>query len=36
MTDERGEVLKEKKRKDVKGVHDFRAVDFACGHVVDL
>jgi len=34
--DGRGEVLKEKKRKDGKGVHDFGAIDFACGHAADL
>jgi len=27
---------KEKKRKDGKGVHDFGAIDFACGHAADL
>jgi len=35
-TDGHREVLKEKKRKDGKGVHDFGAVDFACGHATDL
>ena len=32
----RGPQRKEKKRKDGKGVHDFGAVDFACGHAADL